>query len=79
MAPTRCCRSCPRCDDCPVLVAAAARARRRERTVASLVDEVFAGLPARTLPEPVARTLEALDAARRAPVTPQRRAALTAR
>jgi hypothetical protein len=80
MAPTtRCCRSCPRCDDCPVLVAAATRARGRERTVASLVDEVFAGLPGRTLPEPVARTLAALDAARRAPVAPPRGATLTAR
>ena len=69
MSPTtRCCRSCPRCDDCPVLVAAAARARRHETaTLNSLVDEVFAGvgLPARTLPDSVTRTLEALDAARR--------------
>jgi hypothetical protein len=71
MSPTtRCCRSCPRCDDCPVLVAAAARARRHETaTLNSLVDEVFAGvgLPARVLPESVTRTLEALDAARRGP------------
>ena len=67
-ATTRCCRSCPRCDDCPVLVAATARARRRETaTLSSLVDEVFAGvgLPGRTLPESVTRTLESLDAARR--------------
>jgi hypothetical protein len=63
----RCCRSCPRCDDCPVLLAAAARARRREDSLAALVDEVFAGFPARPLPEPVTRTLEALDAARRSP------------
>jgi hypothetical protein len=65
-----CCRSCPRCDDCPVLVAAAARARRREEqlsSVSSLVDEVFAGvgMARRTLPESVTRTLESLDAARR--------------
>ena len=71
MPPTsRCCRSCPRCNDCPVLVAAAARARRREASLASvdvLVDEVFAGVAftARALPESVTRTLEALDAARR--------------
>jgi len=54
-----------------VLVAAAARARHRDSaTLSSLVDEVFAGvgLPARTLPDSVTRTLEALDAARRAPV-----------
>jgi hypothetical protein len=71
MTSTRCCRSCPRCDDCPVLVAAAARARRRESsTVASLVDEVFAGLPSRTLPESVTRTLETLDRARRRRAVP---------
>lgn len=68
MPSTRCCRSCPRCDDCPVLVAATARALRRDTaTLSSLVDEVFAGvgLPGRTLPESVTRTLESLDAARR--------------
>jgi hypothetical protein len=51
-----------------VLVAASARARHRETaTLSSLVDEVFAGvgLPGRTLPESVTRTLESLDAARR--------------
>jgi hypothetical protein len=53
-----------------VLVAAAARARRRDDQLASvnvLVDEVFAGatFSARVLPESVTRTLEALDAARR--------------
>lgn len=71
MPPTsRCCRSCPRCNDCPVLVAAAARARRRDdqmSTVTTLVDEIFAGvgLPARAMPDSVTRTLESLDAARR--------------
>jgi hypothetical protein len=68
MPSTRCCRSCPRCDDCPVLVAAAARAKRRESaTLSSLVDEVFAGvgLPGRALPESVISTLESLEAARR--------------
>ena len=68
--PAKCCRSCPRCADCPVLVAAAARARRREEhgtTVASLIDEVFTGvgITRRVLPDSVASTLEALDAARR--------------
>jgi hypothetical protein len=60
-----------------VLVAAAARARRRDTRLASvdaLVDEVFAGagLTARRMPESVTRTLEALDAARRGtrPVVP---------
>jgi hypothetical protein len=50
-------------------VAAAARARRgrRQDAVASLVDEVFAGvgMTRRTLPDSVTHTLEALDAARR--------------
>jgi hypothetical protein len=63
-----CCRSCPRCNDCPVLVAARARAARREQDtnlVAALVEDVFAGGRfARTLPDSVTRTLEALDAAR---------------
>jgi hypothetical protein len=68
--PAKCCRSCPRCADCPVLVAAAARTRRREEhaaTVANLIDEVFAGagMTRRALPDAVASTLEALDAARR--------------
>ncbi len=68
---TSCCRSCPRCRDCPVLVAARARALRREEqaaTVEALVGDVFAGamsMARRPLPETVERTLEALDAARR--------------
>jgi hypothetical protein len=54
-----------------VLVAAAARARRRDSTtVASLVDEVFAGLPGRRLPDSVTQTLDALDRARRRPAVP---------
>jgi hypothetical protein len=65
-AAKRCCRSCPRCDDCPVVAMAAARARRHESAVASLVTEVLGGLTAqRELPEPVAETLAALEAARR--------------
>lgn len=64
----RCCRDSPRCADCPVLVAAATRARRHDGTaLATLVDEVFGGLPARTLPETVVRTLQTLDEARRGP------------
>jgi hypothetical protein len=61
----RCCRDSPRCADCPVLVAAAARARRQDLTgIAALVDEVFGGFPSRALPESVTQTLEALDRAR---------------
>jgi hypothetical protein len=67
MASKTCCRSCPRCADCPVVAVAAARARRRERAVvASLIEDVLIGAPTRRLPEPVVQTLEALDAARRA-------------
>jgi hypothetical protein len=74
MPSTRCCRSCPRCHDCPVVLAARARSRRAPAGgrdiaatpgIALLIDEVFAGMSARTLPEPVLRTLEALDDARR--------------
>ena len=65
---SRCCRSAPRCNDCPVLVAARARERRRERQtglVAALVEDVFAGATlSRSLPDSVSRTLESLDAAR---------------
>lgn len=72
MPPTsRCCRSCPRCNDCPVLVAAATRARRREEqagAITSLVDEVFTGavgLAKRPLPEHIERMLDELASARR--------------
>ena len=54
-----------------MLVAAAARSRRRDDhvSVSALVDEIFVGSPRRTLPEPVARTLDALDRARRGRAT----------
>ena len=73
MPPTsRCCRSCPRCNDCPVLVAAAARARRRQAqqtgAVTALIDEVFTGavgLAKRPLPAHIEEMLEALESARR--------------
>jgi hypothetical protein len=64
--PSRCCRSSPRCADCPVVVAAVARRRRQDDLVATLVDEVFAGACRRSLPEAVARTLQTLDVARHA-------------
>jgi hypothetical protein len=47
-------------------MAAAARRRSRDEHVASIIDEVLCGtIGARALPEPVARTLEALDHRRR--------------
>jgi hypothetical protein len=49
-----------------VLVAAAARRRRHDDHVATLIDEIFCGTAGgRALPEPVARTLETLEQARR--------------
>jgi hypothetical protein len=49
-----------------VLVAAAARRRRHDDQVATLIDEIFCGTAGgRSLPEPVARTLELLEQARR--------------
>jgi hypothetical protein len=71
MPSTSCCRSCPRCNDCPVLVAAAARARRREQQAGaftSVVDEVLTGtvgVARRPLPAHIEEMLEALDTARR--------------
>jgi hypothetical protein len=47
-----------------VLAAAAARRRRRDDQVATLIDEIFCGASRRVLPEPVTRTLDALDEAR---------------
>ena len=77
MPPTsRCCRSCPRCNDCPVLVAAAARARRREAqagAITSLVDAVLTGAVStarRPLPEHIERMLEELESARRGEPVP---------
>jgi hypothetical protein len=66
-----CCRSCPRCHDCPVLVAAAARARRHDTdasAISSLVGEVFTGavgMARRPLPEHIERMLDELATARR--------------
>ena len=63
--PKSCCRSCPRCADCPVRVAALARARANQKGVAALVDEVFAGRPPRPLPDPVTAALAAIGDLRR--------------
>jgi hypothetical protein len=68
---SRYCRSCPRCHDCPVLVAAAARARRQQdqaTAVGALVGEVLTGavgLTRRPLPEHIERMLDELESARR--------------
>jgi hypothetical protein len=54
----KCCRSTPRCRDCPVLVLAAARRRREEDAAAALVREILTGRPPRELPPAVALALE---------------------
>jgi hypothetical protein len=53
-----------------VLVAAAARARRSDRTTAALIEDVLLGTPPRRLPDQVVATLQSLEAARRRPRTP---------
>lgn len=55
-----CCRSTPRCADCPVLLAAAAR-RRAAGPTPDLFAEILSGRPVRVLPESVVRALEELD------------------
>ena len=62
IAATRCCRTSPRCRDCPVLLAARApRAPGPRDDLAALVEEVFRGAPPRPMPEPLATALLALD------------------
>ena len=60
-----CCRSLPRCADCPVLLVAAAR-RRAAGATPDLFAEILGGRPARPLPESVLRALEQLE--RRPPI-----------
>ena len=58
----RCCRSLPRCADCPVVVAAAAR--RFARTPAADVFATVRAAPPRELPVCVVDALQALDQGR---------------
>jgi hypothetical protein len=73
---SRCCRSCPRCNDCPVVLAAAARARRRDdqaNTINALVGEVLTGavgMARRPLPDHIERMLDELETARRGDEVP---------
>jgi hypothetical protein len=62
----RCCRSAPRCGDCPVRLKAAARGPGAAARGAVLVAEVLGGSGPRPLPPQVAAALAELDAARRA-------------
>ena len=57
----KCCRSCPRCADCPVRMAAARRAVVRRDQTRSLVEEILCGPPVRELPEPVIAALAGLE------------------
>jgi hypothetical protein len=60
----RCCRSAPRCADCPVRIAAAARSRAASDEPAALICEVLAGHPLPRLPHSVTAALETLELAR---------------
>jgi hypothetical protein len=59
----RCCRSLPRCGDCPVRALAARRAHRERSETAALVAEILGGRPPRTLPDGIARALDRLEPA----------------
>jgi len=61
---SKCCRSCPRCSDCPVLHLAAARAIKRRARTRSLVEEILCGTPERELPPPVIAALTGLAGTR---------------
>jgi hypothetical protein len=60
----QCCRSVPRCADCPVRIAAAARWRSASDEPAALIGEILAGQPLPRLPESVTVALETLELAR---------------
>jgi hypothetical protein len=62
---TSCCRSLPRCERCPVLVAAHIRKPSHASRLAKLVEEVLVGNPV-ALPDPVSQALAGLAVARRA-------------
>jgi hypothetical protein len=70
--PQKCCRSCPRCADCPALQM---KQRRFERLSDELVTSVLIGAPSRELPAGVLAQLDALTAARMRPAAVQRIAA----
>jgi hypothetical protein len=63
----KCCRSTPRCLDCPVRVQAASR-RRSATETAALVSQVLGGRPPRPLPASVVAELQRLELAARRPV-----------
>jgi hypothetical protein len=58
-----CCRSIPRCSDCPVRAAAAARRDRELSETAGLVTEILIGRGPRPLPACVTVALEQLHEA----------------
>jgi hypothetical protein len=65
----KCCRSAPRCADCPVRAFVAVRKQRGRSETAALVAEILAGQRPRPLPASISAALEQLDelAATRAP------------
>ena len=66
-----CCKSLPRCADCPVLLAARARGRFYRDRADVLLEEVLFGVPSHDLPPCVRDALAALDERRAGPVRPR--------
>jgi len=60
---SKCCRSTPRCGDCPVRALAAARRHRDLTATAALVTEILTGRAARPLPASVGAALRQLELA----------------
>jgi hypothetical protein len=61
---TRCCRSAPRCANCPVRASAAARRQAAGDEHEVLVSQILAAPRARALPPSVASALAQLELAR---------------
>jgi hypothetical protein len=59
-----CCRSTPRCANCPVRAALAARRQPPGDEAAALLSEILAAPRSRVLPEGVASALAQLELAR---------------
>ena len=61
----KCCRSAPRCLDCPVRAIAVARKQRELGEPAALVAEILCGRGPQPLPASVAAAVASLELARR--------------
>jgi hypothetical protein len=61
---TRCCRSVPACERCPLRLATPTRAQKERNGRATLVEEILRGSPP-ALPDSVSDALASLELARR--------------